>query len=194
MRPLLALMMPTHFSVAAQYTNDPIMVDLEWHPIHKHVRTPSDSTRGLATRTPTVDPITSRLPMPRAPRPTLSRTTSSSFPLMSSRPCTSSQRGTPLHSSQPSHSRSGSNISMDIASAEAQTNRARFPSYINPLRISAISPPTASRFSSRPPGLESYDGELSDASGKTTPTPRRPQTPISTKPLPITPLPVSTAG
>ncbi|KAF2036257.1 hypothetical protein EK21DRAFT_52355 [Setomelanomma holmii] len=186
MRPLLALMMPKYFSAAAQYTNVPVMLDLEQRPTHKHARTPSDTTRSRTTRTHT-GRNTPRTATPQAPRPTLSRTPSGRFSVQNSRPSTPIA----IPKSQFSHSRTGSNISIDIAAAEARSNSARFQGRLNPLRMSPISPPNISRFSFQPFGSESYLRKPSDASGIIAPSSSHPQTATSKKPLPITPFPVA---
>ncbi|KAH7075445.1 hypothetical protein BKA63DRAFT_297331 [Paraphoma chrysanthemicola] len=193
MRPLLARMMPDYFSAAAQYTNVPVMLDLERQTPRKHLKSTPDSTRGVVTRTQNVKPHTVFVVTPQAPRPTFSRSPSGYFSVENSRPSTSSQGGTLLHSSQASHSRSGSNFSIAIASAEAPLHGPRFQSAIDPLRMSPISPPIAARVSHLPSMVGPQMRDPNDTSGMFSSAPRS-QTSTSTKPLPITPFPVNTGG
>ncbi|KAH7090690.1 hypothetical protein FB567DRAFT_298255 [Paraphoma chrysanthemicola] len=193
MRPLLARMMPDYFSAAAQYTNVPVMLDPERQTAPKRLETTTDSTRGVATRTQHVKPHTVFVVTPQAPRSNFSRSPSGYFSLENSRPSTSSQGGTLLQLSQPSHSRSGSNLSVAIASAEAPLNGPRFQGAMDPLRMSPISPPVAAR--GHP--LSSMLGpQMTDPNGTSSmfSTAPRPRTLASTKPLPITPFPVNTGG
>ena len=187
--------MPKYFSAATQYINFPITLDVERRPTHKHMRTPSYSRRSNDTRTNTAGTNTPRTDTPQAPRPTLSRTPSGGFSVTNSRPSTPSQARTPGRAGRSTDSISGSNISIDFAAAEARLSGPRFQGRINPLRMSPIipfSPPIPLRLSLQRVGPGSYTRKPSDASGIIPPRPRRPQTPVSTKPLPLTPFPLGT--
>jgi hypothetical protein len=180
MRPLLSLTMPKYFSDVAQYTEVAIMLDIEHSPYHKHVRTSSDVVRYNMTLVNTNGSVGS----PTSPRPTLSRTPSGRFAVIHSHPG---------RTGFISHSRSGSNVSIDIAAADARANGPRFQGRINPLRLSPITP--TSPFNSRV--LYPIDTNVMSSrntSGTSSPVVWRPQTPVSVKPLPLTPLPVGGGG
>lgn len=187
MRPLLALTMPKYFSATAQYTNVPAL-DVEQL---KHIHTPSVSTRTNTARTNTPRAVTPRVAENhQLPKPTLSRTTSGKFSIItSSRPHTSG------HSSA-SHSRSGSNVSVDSAAMRLQPSH--FQGQINPLRMSPVipfSPPMPVRLPTISPlAPNSHTRRPSDVSTTTFSSSLPPRTPGSAKPLPITPFPVSAGG
>jgi hypothetical protein len=188
MRPLLALMMPNYFSVAAQYTDVPDKLDIELAPSLEHTQTASVYMQSEITQTNmtgTNTPITRTL---ETPRPTLSRTSSGRFTVYDSRPGTSNRAATTF---QTSHSRSGSNISIEIAAADVRSNTARLQGRINPLRMSPFIP-FSPRNSSLPLLVPGYYVEYSfNASGIVTPGSLWcPQTPIANKALPLTPLPI----
>ncbi|CAO2650904.1 Nn.00g092010.m01.CDS01 [Neocucurbitaria sp. VM-36] len=171
MRPLLGLMIPKHFSAATEHANVPIL-DIEQL---KHVRRPSGSIN--------TNPARTRIPqtvIPRVPRPTLSRTTSGFFSVVDSRSYTPNQ-------GPASHSRSGSSVSVSSTSK----NAVHFQGRINPLRSSPVtpsSPPVPMGLSKISPlAPESYTRQPGDFTAF---SPLPPQTPSSTKPLPITPFPV----
>ncbi|KAH8708581.1 hypothetical protein GQ44DRAFT_627624 [Phaeosphaeriaceae sp. PMI808] len=190
MRSLFALMMPKYFSATAQYTNIPVELDIERPAIHKHIRTPSNNTRNNTNSTSTTGSNTPHIGHPQPLRPTQSRTPSGRVSITNTRP------STPGQASHVSHSRSGSNLSIDIAAAEARSN-IRFQGRVNPLRLSPITPlnpPDYFGLPLQPFGPRLHTENVSDASGIITPGPRRPKTPGSVKPLPLTPYPVGSGG
>jgi hypothetical protein len=177
MRPLFALMMPKYFSAATLYTNAPGMSDVERHPCPKHINMMRnnnihESTSAIGTIIPN---------SPRTPKPTLSRTPSGRFAL---------HHHPPRPGAYASHSRSGSNISIDIAAADARSNRPRLETYYNPMRpLSLITPysPLNPRvlFPASGPGTSCSPSR--NVSGTSSPVVWRTFEP---KPLPLTPLPV----
>ena len=197
MRPLFAIMLPKYFDPATAYTTVPAN-DIE-RP--KEFRTPSVSTR---IDTPT-HPI----------RPSYSRAGSSpSHASLDNRPRTSGQNSqrtqsrsvSIVQSRNPSatHSRNGSSLSVAIPRSSFSTAGPFQGSALNPLRMSPVTPyapPILLRLGRLPednddvsdlaPGA--YSRRPSEASINLTrlPTSRRPpRTPVSTKPLPLTPFPV----
>jgi len=196
MRPLLALMMPKYFSSAAQYTNVRKTLDLDGPPLHKLAQTPSNSTRSNTPRTITAGSNTSRTGTPQAPRPTLSRTSTGYFTISNpnSRAGTPNEVPLPGQMIQLHHSRSGSNISIDIAAADARLNRLRYEERLNPLRMSPITasrPPSPTRLSLQSIGPGYFTIKPSDPTRR----PRRPERTVSRqdKHLPLTPFPVGVA-
>ncbi|KAH7392522.1 hypothetical protein BKA66DRAFT_510100 [Pyrenochaeta sp. MPI-SDFR-AT-0127] len=187
MRPLLALMMPKYFSATTQYTNVP-NPDVEQL---KYLKTPLNSTRTNTARTNTPRAVTpGATETHQIPKPTLSRTTSGKFSvIVNSRP------HTPGYSST-SHSRSGSNVSVD--STAMRSKPAHFQGRINPLRLSPVTPslpPIPVRLSTISPlAPGSHTRRPSDVSASTPSSSLPPRTPGSAKPLPITPFPVSAGG
>lgn len=182
MRPLFAVMMPKYFSSAPAYTAMPAP-DLE-RP--KDIRTGSTSTR---VDTPT-----------QSAHPTFSRAGSSQASL-DMRPLTSGQSSQHTHSrSASAHSRNGSMLSVTIpARAGPFQGKA-----LNPLRMSPVTPfaPPASLRLSRlseddtvtlPGAAFSRRPSESSINLSRLPSRRPPRTPVSTKPLPITPFPVAHA-
>jgi hypothetical protein len=215
MRPLLALMMPKYFSKAAQFTNVPTGYDIE-QP--KHVQTPSRNMVVKPTQSKTIESGTST---PRAPQPTLSRTSSGRFTVTNSRPSTAHQtptsgrstpgrntpvlatpgrstpgrntpvrgspgRTTPGRATPLGHSRSGSNISIDIAAADARSNGLRPPRRTNPLRLSPITPGGSDI--SLPESM--YNAGISNDSQADLIHVWGPEKKVASKPLPLTPFPV----
>jgi hypothetical protein len=180
--------MPNYFSVAAQYTDVPDKLDIELAPPLEHTQTASVHMQSEITQTKMTRTNTSITRTPQIPRPTLSRTPSGRFTIYDSRPGTSNRAATPF---QASHSRSGSNISIEIAAADARSNTARLQGRINPLRMSPITP-LSPRNSSLPLFVpEDYVEYSFNASGIVTPGSLQcPQTPIANKALPLTPLPI----
>lgn len=188
-------MMPKYFTAAAQYTNIPTLRDLERPPVRKHERTPSASTRGRTTRTNTAGTNTPRTDTPQLPRPTLSRSQSGRISVTNSRPHTPHSRIAPVRIDHSNHSRSGSNISIDIAAAEARSNTPRFQGRLNPLRMSPVvpfSPPNSLGPAMHPFGAGPFTQKPSDASGIVALESLSPQG--ATKPLPLTPFPVGGGG
>ncbi|KAJ4353109.1 hypothetical protein N0V95_003643 [Ascochyta clinopodiicola] len=183
MRPLFAVMMPKYFSSTSAYTTVPAN-DVE-RP--KDVRALSVDTR--------VDTPTQSL------RPSHSRAGSSNLSI-DTRPRTSGQASQRTQSRNGSiaHSRSDSSLSVTIPS-RATTGPFQ-GSALNPLRMSPVTPfapPISLRLgrlseddtTSLAPGA--YSRRPSETSINLTrlPTSRRPpRTPVSTKPLPLTPFPV----
>jgi len=220
MRPLLALMMPKYFSKAAQFTNVPTGYDIE-QP--KHRRTPSHNMEAKSTQPKTLESGTST---PRAPQPTLSRTSSGRFTVTHSRPGTARQtptsgrstpgiattgqstpgrstpgpgpsgrntpirgspgRATPGRTTPLGHSRSGSNISIDIAAADARSNGLRPPRRMNPFRLSPITPGGSDV--SLPASM--YSAGMSNDSHADSIHVWGPERRVASKPLPLTPFPV----
>lgn len=230
MRPLLALMMPKYFSKAAQFTNVPTGYDIE-QP--KHRRTPSRTMEVKSIQPKTIESGTST---PRAPQPTLSRTSSGRFTITHSRPGTARQtptsgrstpgfatpgrstpgrntpvlatpgrstpglassgrntpvrgspgRATPGRATPLGHSRSGSNISIDIAAADARSNGLRPPRRMNPLRLSPITPGGSDL--SLPASM--YSAGISNDSHADSIHVWGPERRVASKPLPLTPFPV----
>ncbi|KAH4988872.1 hypothetical protein HBI76_083620 [Parastagonospora nodorum] len=205
MRPLLALMMPKYFSKAAQFTNVPTGYDIE-QP--KHMRTPSRNMVVKSIQSKTIESGTST---PRAPQPTLSRTSSGRFTVTHSRPSTAHQtptsgrstpgrstpgrntpvrgspgRATPGRATPLGHSRSGSNISIDIAAADARSNGLRPPRRTNPLRLSPITPGGSDV--SLPESM--YNAGISNDSHADLIHVWGPERKVASKPLPLTPFPV----
>jgi hypothetical protein len=208
--------MPKYFSTAPVYTTVP-PVDLE-RPAN--MRTKSISTRpgskysriggsdvSLSTRPHTSGQSSTRTASRSASLQVQSRSPS----IVQSRgPSTSHSRNPSVtHSRNPSvtHSRNGSTVSVNIPKG---ITAAPFQGKaLNPLRMSPITPfapPIALRLgrvsednlddaATLAPGA--YSRRPSDASISLTrlPTSRRaPRTPVSTKPLPLTPFPVATSG
>ncbi|KAJ4994500.1 hypothetical protein SVAN01_00329 [Stagonosporopsis vannaccii] len=185
MRPLFAVMMPKYFSSAPAYTTTPA-ADLE-RP--KDIHTGSISTR-VDTPTQSLHPISSRA--------------GSSQASLDLRPHTSGQSSQRSHShsrsASTSHSRSGSTLSVAIPARTAPFQGKA----LNPLRMSPVTPfaPPASLRLSRLseddaatlPGT-AYSRRPSETSINLSrlPSRRPPRTPVSTKPLPLTPFPVASA-
>lgn len=135
-------------------------------------------------------PSKSSSPFPQVPRPALSRTPSGRFAVQPRTTSPSATRGLPSSST---HSRSGSNISIDIAAADARANGPRFQGRINPLRLSPLTPLTP--LNCRIPNYaDSYHTLSRHASGTSSPVFWRPGTPVAVKPLPLTPLPGGRGG
>lgn len=207
MRPLFALGMPKYFSTAPVYTTVP-PVDLE-RPAN--MRTKSISTRpgskysriggsdvSLSTRPHTSGQSSTRTASRGASMQMQSRSPS----IVQSRESISRSRNTSA-----THSRNGSNVSVNIP--KGITAGSFQGKALNPLRMSPITPfapPIALRLgrvsednyddaATLAPGA--YSRRPSDASISLTrlPTSRRaPRTPVSTKPLPLTPFPVTNSG
>jgi hypothetical protein len=186
MRPLLSLAMPKYFSDVAQYGDIAIKLDAEQLSPHKHVQTSFHLAQHNMARANKDGSFS----YPSSPRPTLSRTPSGRFAVNPSRPNTA---GRTAATSFISHSRSGSNVSIDIAAADARANGSRFQGRINPLRLSPITPfsPLSSRVLY--PG-DAYGMSSRNTSGTSSPVIWRPQTPVAAKPLPLTPFPVGGGG
>jgi hypothetical protein len=180
MRPLFALMMPKYFSAATLYTDAPGMLDPERHPYPKHITITRNNNNHIHESTSAISTVIPN--SPRTPKPTLSRTPSGRFHLQHNR------------TAYNTHSRSGSNISIDIAAAEARQNLPRLETYYNPLRpLSLIAPysPLTPRgmFPTSTPGTGCLPSR--NASGTSSPVVWRA---FSPKPLPLTPLPVGVGG
>jgi hypothetical protein len=183
MRPLFALMMPKYFSSTPAYTTVPA----------NDVERPKD-VRALSA-SPRVDTPTQSI------RPSYSRAGSSKLSV-DTRPCTPGQGSQRSQSRTASiaRSRRGSNLSVRITT---QSSSGPFQGKaLNPLRMSPVTPfapPISLRLgrlseddvSTLAPGA--YSRRPSETSINLTrlPTSRRPpRTPVSTKPLPLTPFPV----
>ena len=223
MRPLFALGMPKYFSTAPVYTTVP-PVDLErpanvrtksisTRPGSKYSRI-GGSDVSLSTRPHTSGQSSTRTASRGASMQMQSRSPS----IVQSRASISRSRNTSAtHSRSPSisrsrnpsanHSRNGSNVSVNIP--KGITAGSFQGKALNPLRMSPITPfapPIALRLgrvsednydnaATLAPGA--YSRRPSDASISLTrlPTSRRaPRTPVSTKPLPLTPFPVTNSG
>ncbi|KAF1938894.1 hypothetical protein EJ02DRAFT_270253 [Clathrospora elynae] len=176
MRPLFAQLLPQYFSAAIQYTNIPV-VDIE-RP--RPVQNPSGSTPGNTSRTNSpqigtprarTDSVQENIPL-QTLKPTLYRTPSGHFTVINSRSHTPLQIGSPRSASS---TRKKSN-----ASSEGR---------MDPLRMSPFSPPLSASFrtASSPLAPDSY---MRRPSGTSTASTMMPRSPGSTKPLPLTPLPV----
>lgn len=198
MRPLLALMLPKYFSAAAHYTNVPRMLDLD-SPSMKHVYAPSTSTRSNTPRAYTPMNNPSRTGTPQAPRPTLSRNSSGHFIVHNPDPPTPPIQHTPTPGQmvQLHHSRSGSNISIDIAAAEARANKLRQEERPHPLRSSPVTasrprrpPRSPTRLSLQSLGPGYFTIKPSESQERLRPKLERADT---DKRLPSTPFPVGTA-
>ena len=187
MRPLFAHMMPKYFSSAQAYTTVPAN-DVE-RP--KDFRAPSVSTHSRVD-TPT-----------QSIRPSYFRAGSSQLSI-DGRPHTSGQASQRTQSRNGSiaHSRSGSNLSVTVPRGRSTAGPFQGKA-LNPLRMSPVTPfapPIGLRLGRLPedddaatfaPGA--YSRRPSETSINLTrlPTSKRPpRTPVSTKPLPLTPFPV----
>jgi hypothetical protein len=186
MRPLLALMMPKYFSAATQYTHAPGWSDIERHPGLKYVQTPSSTSQINNTYAATCGTETMMPDTLQAPKSTLSRTPSGRFVI----------KHTPGRRAYISHSRSGSNISIDIAAADARLHRPHFPVQRTALHLSPIIPysPLNPRtlFPASGPGTSCLPSR--DNSGASSPVVWRAQMGFDQKSLPLTPLPVGAGG
>jgi hypothetical protein len=193
MRPLLALMMPKYFSKAAQFTNVPMAYDIEQLPSSKISSTPSAGKQNKTIRATTIRPSVPMAIMPQAPLPTLSRDQSSHFNATHSRPSTAGATKPQGRSGYISHSRSTSNVSIDIAAADARLNPPRLKKRINPLRLSPVTPynPLDSQISLP---VSVYSTQSDNDPNASTAALLSPRTPAATKPLPITPFPVGGGG
>lgn len=181
MRPLLALMMPKYFSDMADYSNTAIAPGIE-HPCpHKYETFPQ-----LVHQT-RINPLSSGSTLPQTLRPALSRTPSGGFAITQNQSRSANTRTQPSSSS---HSRSGSNVSIDIAAADARANGPRLQGRINPLRFSPLTPitPLNCRIANNAESLSR------EASGTKSPVFWHSGTPVSVKPLPLTPLPCERGG
>jgi hypothetical protein len=203
MRPLLALLMPKYFSAAAQYTNVPRKLDLDasWYrkDESKTFDTKTfDTSRSNTPRTNTASTNhISRGGTPQAPRPTLSRNSIGHFIVNNGR---SRRPEEPRKIIPPwetyNHSRAGSNISIDIAAAEARSSK-RVQSRVHPLRMSPVradNPLSPTRMSMQSIGHGFFTFKRSDTLRVMNPDQvRRSEMRMSVKPLPLTPFPVGAA-
>jgi hypothetical protein len=187
MRPLLALIMPKYFSNTKLYTDAPGMFDIERQPDLKHVRAPSNITRNNNIHESTYENQDFVTNTSQLPKSTLSRTPSGRFAIKRTFPSMAGRTG------YISHSRSESNISINIAAADARLQGPRLQKQFNPLPLSLMTPysPLNSRilFPASGPGTSCMPSR--NTSGTSTPVIWRPHAPFSPKPLPLTPLPVS---
>jgi hypothetical protein len=185
MRPVFALILPKCFSSTMQYTKYPVELDIEQSSALKHVRTASTSVESRIFRIHMAETNTPQANTPRLPQPTLSCTPSSRFIFDHSRTFPPTQTISPF---QAGRSRSGSNISIEIARADARTKPALFHGLINPLRLSLVTPFHPQLYSLQIHGSGSYSLHPHNAAGILT------DTSSATKPLPLTPLPDAVGG
>jgi hypothetical protein len=250
MRPLLALLMPTYFSAAAQYTDVPRKLDLDGSWFRKETDNTYDDSRSETPRQFTYKATTHVLPgaaTPQSHRPSLSRTTTPQNqrpslsrtstpgtyrPSLSQTPTAQDHRATMSRTVTPprptlsrnssghfivnngrmgtspveqqpivapfqySHTRTGSNISIDIAAAEARSSK-RVKERVHPLRMSPVradNPLSPTRMSMRSiaPGFFTFRPSketLRVVNPDEVRRSQRSEVRMSAKPLPLTPFP-----
>jgi hypothetical protein len=192
MRPLLALMMPKYFSPAAQFTNVPMGYDVERPSTLKHIKQRSDGMQDKFDQQlrASVSGASGASNTP-ALQPGLSRPPSGRFTITHSRSSTAGRTATPGRASYISHSRSRSNVSIDIAAADARSNVLRPQKRIYPLRPSPITPNSLGDSQISFP-VSMYSAASPNGSHADAASVWSPDRLVAAKPLPLTPFPVGT--